>query len=63
MQPVLASTHWRKSLGVLLPLDLAMVARKAEYLPSADVRVTPAFVSLTRQPEGADHLKYRPWCG
>jgi hypothetical protein len=60
VQPVRASIHRMKSVGVLLPLDLTRVARKAAYLPSGEVRVTPAFDSLTRQPAGLDHLKYRP---
>jgi hypothetical protein len=47
-------------MGVLEPLDLKMVARKAAYLPSGELSVTPAFDSLTRQPGGQDHLKYRP---
>jgi hypothetical protein len=63
VQPVALSTHRRKSTGVLLPLDLRRLARKAEYLPSGDVKVTPAFDSLTRQPAGLDHLKYRPCWG
>jgi hypothetical protein len=46
--------------GVLLPLERRSVARKALYLPSGDVRVTPAFDSLCRQPGGAVHLKYEP---
>jgi hypothetical protein len=60
---MLLSIHRRKSTGVLLPLDLSKLARKAEYLPSGDVRVTPAFDSLTRQSSGLDHLKYRPCWG
>jgi hypothetical protein len=55
------SIHRRKSTGVLLPFDLRRVARKAQYLPSGDVRVTPEFDSLAFQPAGLDHLKYRPW--
>jgi hypothetical protein len=60
VQPVAASIQRMKLMGVVLPLDLTRVARKAAYLPSGDVRVTPAFDSLTRHPWGLDHLKYRP---
>jgi hypothetical protein len=63
VQPVALSIHRRKSMGVLLPLDLITLARKAEYFPSGEIRVTPAFDSLTRQPEGLDHLKYFPCWG
>jgi hypothetical protein len=56
VQPVVWRTHRRKSAGVRLPRDLVIIARKAEYFPSGDVRVTPALVSLARQPAGLVHL-------
>jgi hypothetical protein len=63
VQPERLSIYRRKSIGVLLPLERMMPAKKAQHLPSGEVSVTPAFVSLTRQSAGIDHLKYIPCWG